>query len=319
ALQADGHGRVAGPARGVRDLVGVRPDLAVESGAAGIEDPHHLPLPARDGDALPDLRPQISPAGRSPDHDLARGPLGRPPLDELDAPGAKQIPASLRHAANPYVGGAALVDALELEDDEQLRRRDLLAAFDSDGWVGGERLRRLAGQEAGQLGSGPLAQQDGVLAYAGGLEGFLYPVGEHQHRGEHEYDQSQPDGGGEGGEAPPQDGADVVRERDHSCLRSASTMASLAACTAGNELAATPMAAAASTVAMPVESLKPTLLRKPNCAIARPKPPRIGRARITPISPPTAPSSAPSPIARLRTCLGRKPMARITPTSGVRS
>src|SRR5205085_3281051 len=105
------------------------------------------------------------------------------------------------------------------------------------------------------LGSVTVAQLDGVLAHDGGLEGVLHSTGEHQHRGEDEDHQTEPEGGGEGREAPPQDRAEIVRERDHSCLRSASTMASRAACTAGNELAATPMAAATTTVAIPVESL----------------------------------------------------------------
>src|SRR5581483_6228273 len=184
---------------------------------------------------------------------------------------------------------------------------------------GCERLRRLARQAAGQLGGGALAQEDRVLPHARRPERVLHPAGEHQDGGEDEDHQPEPERGGKGGEAPAQDRAHVVGERDHSCLRSASTMASRAACAAGNALAAAPIAAATRTVAMPVESLKPTLLRKPNCAIARPNPLRMGRATSTPRSPPTPPSSAPSPRARLRTCRGKKPMARIAPTSGMRS
>src|SRR5438067_6857545 len=318
-LEPDRHRRIAGAARSVGDLIGVSPDLAFERRAACFQDADHLPLPARDGDALTDLRARVPSAAGAADDHFARSPLWRPPLDQLDALRSQELPAVTGDSAQADVGGAVPVGARKLEDDEQFRRGHLPPALDGYRRIGGERLGALAREEAGQLGNRYLAQDDGIFAHAGRLERLFHTARQHQHRGEDEHHQSETESRGKGGKPPAQDRAHVVREGNHSCLRSASMMPIRAACTAGNALAAAPMIPATTMVAMAVGSLHPMLLRKPNCDIVWPKPIRIGRARITPRRPPTAPSSAPSLNARIRMCLGKKPMARMAPSSGVRS
>src|SRR5713101_9573047 len=72
----------------------------------------------RDGDGLPHPRSLVpSHRGAAEDH-LARAPLRQAALGQPDALRSQQLPAVLGHAAEADVGGAASVDALQLEDDE---------------------------------------------------------------------------------------------------------------------------------------------------------------------------------------------------------
>src|SRR5207248_8892721 len=183
----------------------------------------------------------------------------------------------------------------------------------------GEHLRRLARHEAGQLGGRSLAQQDRVARRSGRLERLLHAARQHQDRREDEHHQAEPRRGGDGREAAAQDGANVVGERDHSCLRSAFTTCMRPACQAGIALARAPMTAAQPRVRAAVPGLKEIPVKKPRLESAFPNPISTGRAATMPSAPPATPSSAPSATEMAPTCRGKNPMARMAPISGVRS
>src|SRR5439155_7629489 len=110
---------VAGAAGGVRDRVGVAPDLAIESAAARVEDSHHLPLAASDRDRLPHQRSLVPADGGSAEHHLVGGPLWNPALDDLDRIRAQELAAVFRHAAKSDIRAPASVDALVIDGAEQ--------------------------------------------------------------------------------------------------------------------------------------------------------------------------------------------------------